>query len=209
MRDLAFAARALRRSPIFTLAAILTIALGVGASTAIFSVANAVLLRPLPYKNPERLVVLYADLRARNDTGMPISGENYTDIKNGSKAAFEDMAAVGLGGRAIVPAADGTPEQVRIAPVTTNFFHVLGATLLIGRDFEESDGIAPAPPPAGAAATAQPAQPPLPNMVILSYEYWQRRFGGDPAIVGSDLPGGGAQRLQHVVGVLAPEFELS
>lgn len=87
MRDLAFAARALRRSPLFTLAAIVTIALGVGASTAIFSVANAVLLRPLPYKDPERLVVVYADLRARNDAGMPISAENYTDIIDGRPSA--------------------------------------------------------------------------------------------------------------------------
>src|SRR5581483_9270536 len=93
-RELAFAARTLRRSPVFALTATLTIALGIGASTAIFSVMNAVLLRPLPYKDPERLVVLYADLRARNNSGMPISAENYADIRNGSTAAFEDMAAV-------------------------------------------------------------------------------------------------------------------
>ncbi|HWF84163.1 MAG TPA: hypothetical protein VG222_04935, partial [Vicinamibacterales bacterium] len=107
LRDLAFAARALRRSPVFAVAAALTIALGIAASTAIFSVANAVLFRPLPYKDPGRLVVLYADLRARNDIGMPISAENYADIRNGSKAAFEDMAAVSTG-RQIIPAPDGT-----------------------------------------------------------------------------------------------------
>src|SRR6185312_6445599 len=139
LRDLAFAARALRRSPVFTIAAALTIALGIAASTAIFSVANAVLLRPLPYKDPDRLVVLYADLRARNDVGMPISSENYTDIRNGSKGAFDDMAAVSTG-RAIIPAADGTPEQVRNGLVTTNFFRVMGAAILLGRDFDEEDG---------------------------------------------------------------------
>ena len=97
LRDLAFAARTLRRSPVFTLTAALTIALGIGASTAIFSVMHAVLLRPLPYKDPARLVVLYGDLRARNNFGMPISAENYADIRNGSTSAFEDMAAVTTG----------------------------------------------------------------------------------------------------------------
>src|SRR5947209_8831408 len=143
LRDLAFAARTLRRSPIFTLSAALTIALGIGASTAIFSVTNAVLLRPLPYKDPDRLVVLYGDLRARNNLGMPISAENYTDIRNGSTAAFEDMAAVNTG-RQVLPREDGTPEQVRIGRVTTNFFRVMGATIVAGRDFEPADG---APPP--------------------------------------------------------------
>ncbi|HEX3702386.1 MAG TPA: ABC transporter permease [Vicinamibacterales bacterium] len=206
LRDLTFAARALRRSPVFALTAALTIALGIGASTAIFSVANAVLLRPLPYKDPQQLVVLYADLRARNDTGMPISSENYTDLRNGSKGAFEDMAAVTTG-RQIVPAADGTPEQIRVGGVTTNFFRVMGARILLGRDFDEADGTpAPAPPP-GATAPGAAQPPPLPTMAILSYEFWQRRFGGDPAIVGKDLPGAGP-RLQRVVGILAPGFEL-
>src|SRR5881392_842942 len=108
LRDLMFAARTLRRSPLFALTAALTIALGIGATTAIFSVTNAVLLRPLPYKDPDRLVVLYADLRARNNLGMPISAENYTDLRNGTKDAFEDIAAVNTG-RQIVPGADGTP----------------------------------------------------------------------------------------------------
>src|SRR6266545_4261314 len=96
-RDLTFALRTLRRSPVFTLTAVLTIALGIGASTAIFSVTNAVLLRPLPYKDPERLVVVYSDLRTRNSLAMPISNENYSDLRNGSKGSFEDMGAVTTG----------------------------------------------------------------------------------------------------------------
>jgi predicted permease len=203
-RDLAFAVRSLRRSPVFTLTAALTIALGIGAGTAIFSVANAVLLRPLPYRDPRQLVVLYADLRARNNPGMPVSAENYADLRNGTKGAFEDMAAVNTG-RQTVPGVDGTPEQVRFGRVTTNFFHLMGATILLGRDFDDADGTAPPLAPV-AGAPAQP--PPLPTITILSYEYWQRRFGGDPSIVGQDLPGGGP-RLQHVVGVLAPGFQLS
>jgi hypothetical protein len=101
LRDLAFAARALRRSPVFTLTAALTIALGIGASTAIFSVANAVLLRPLPDKNPQQLVVLYADLRARDNPGMPLSAENHADVRNGTKGAFTEdalrLSAAGIG----------------------------------------------------------------------------------------------------------------
>src|SRR5206468_3340297 len=205
LRDLAFAARALRRSPVSTLASVLMIALGIGASTAIFSVANAVLLHPLPYRNPERLVVLYADLRARNNTGMPISAENYADIRNGTRDVFEDMAAVSTG-RQIIPGADGTPEQVRVASVTTNFFRVIGTRILLGRDFDDADGTPP--PPAPPQPAGGPAPPPaLPTMTLLSYEYWQRRFGGDPAIVGADLPGGGP-RLQRVVGVLRPDVQL-
>ena len=205
LRDLTFAARALRRSPVFAAAAALTIGLGIAASTAIFSVASAVLLRPLPYRHSDRLVVLYADLRARNDVGMPISGENYTDIRNGTTAAFDDMAAVSTG-RQIVPAADGTPEQVRSGLVTTNFFRVMGAAILLGRDFDEEDGTPP-PAPAPVAGT-QAAPPSVPTMAILSYEYWQRRFGGDAGILGKDLPGNGPRPPQRIVGVLAPGFQL-
>ena len=112
LHDLSFAVRTLRRSPVFTLAAVLTIALGIGASTAIFSVTNAVLLRPLPYTDPDRLVVMYMDLRARHTFGMPLSNENYADIRNGSTGVFEDMAAVRTV-RQVLPGADGTPEEIR------------------------------------------------------------------------------------------------
>ena len=209
LRDLMFAARTLRRSPVFALTAALTIALGIGATTAIFSVTNAVLLRPLPYKDPDRLVVLYGDLRARNNYGMPISAENYADIRSGSGAGFDDMAAV-FTARQVLPRADGTPEQVRFAGVTTNFFRLMGASIVVGRDFAESDGTPPPPAPAGAppADAAAPA-PRVPTMVILSYEYWQRRFGGDPSVVGTDLPSGpGNPQLRRIVGILAPRFQL-
>src|SRR5918999_3401500 len=140
LRDLSFAWRTLRRSPVFTIAAVATIALGIGAATAMFSVANAVLLRPLPYDDPDRLVVMYMDLRNRNNLGMPLSNENFIDIRDGSKGSFEDIAAFRTG-RHVLPGADGTPEQIRLAIVTTNFFRLLGHRVALGRDFQETDGI--------------------------------------------------------------------
>src|SRR5260370_18730386 len=92
LRELAFAGRTLRKSPIFALTAALTIALGVGASTAIFSVTNAVLLRPLPYKDPNRLVIAASDMRNRNVRDFPFSNEDFIDFRAGTKDAFLDLA---------------------------------------------------------------------------------------------------------------------
>jgi predicted permease len=200
-RDLTFAARTLRRSPVFTVTAVLTVALGIGASTAMFSVANAVLLRSLPYNDPDRLVIAYADLRARASYGMPFSNENFIDIRNGTEGVFEGLAAVNTN-RQVLPGSNGTPEQVSYARVTTNFFRVMGARIALGRDFEDADG-QPQSPASGAADAA--AVPSLPSMVILSYEFWQRRYGGDTAVLGKPLSGA---RGQLVIGILAPRFEL-
>ncbi len=206
LRDLALATRTLSRSPVFTLAAALTIALGVGATTAIFTVAHAVLLRPLPYKDPERLVVLYADLRARDNLSMPFSNENFIDTRNGTRGAFEDLGAV-LTVRQVLPASDGTPEQVRVGIVTTNLLRLMGAQVPFGRDFVDDDGL-PQPQQAEPGAAPPAAQPPrLPQMAILSYEYWQRRYGGRADVIGRPIATGGPLGLQ-VVGVVAPGFEL-
>jgi predicted permease len=203
LRDLAFASRTLRRSPVFTLTAALTIALGVGASTAIFSVTNAVLLRPLPYKDPSRLVVIYGDLRARNSLAMGMSNETFTDIREGTKDVFEDVTSV-FTVRQVLPGVDGTPEQVRVGIINTNFFSVMGGRIVAGRDFQPADG-EPQPQP----ANPQDAQalPPVPAMVMLSHEYWQRRHGGNADILGRNLPAQGPVASQ-VVGVVAPGFEL-
>jgi predicted permease len=205
LRDLAFAGRTLRKSPIFTLTAVLTIALGVGASTAIFSVTNAVLLRPLPYKDPDRLVIASSDMRTRNVRDFPFSNEDFIDFRDGTRDAFQDFAGV-FTFRNVLPTDDGTPEQVRTAVVTTNFFRLLGAKIALGRDFSDSDGLPQvAPPPPGAAPGTAP--PPLPVMVILSYEYFQRRYGLNPAILGHTMPANGPFS-QLVVGVLEPGFQL-
>jgi putative ABC transport system permease protein len=206
VQDLTFAFRTLRRSPVFTIAAALTIALGIGASTAIFSVVNAVLLRPLPYKDPERLAVMYMDLRARNSLAMPLSNENFIDIRDGSKGSFEDMAAFRTG-RQVIPGKDGTPEQVRLAFATVNLFRMMGGGIALGRDFNEEDGRPqPAPPvPQAGGAPATQGPPPLPVVAIISHEYWQRRYGSDPKAIGERIPGG---PRPEIVGVLAPGFEI-
>src|SRR6185295_1538231 len=185
--------------------------LAIGASTAIFSVTNGVLLRKLPYKDPERLVLACNDLQKRNVKDFPLSNVDFLDLRNGAKNNFEDFAAVQTG-RLTLPGLDGTPERVRFGVVSTNFFQMMGASISLGRDFQESDGTPqPAPPaaPAGNAAPAANAQPQLPTMAILSNEYFQQRFGGDRSIVGKPLPVSAAFGPPPiVVGVLAPGFEL-
>ena len=203
--DLRVSTRILRKSPVFTLTAVLTIALGVGASTAIFSVTNAVLLRPLPYKDPDRLVVGGLDLRQRHVNNLPFSNADFIDLREGTHAVFDDLAGV-FTGQALVSREDGTPEQIRWAVVTTNFFSLIGAHTVAGRDFNPSDGTPqpPAPPP-GTAPEAAPAR--LPAMAILSHEYFQKRYGGNADILGHTMPTTGGAGLL-IVGVLAPGVHL-
>ncbi|MHB8503082.1 MAG: ABC transporter permease, partial [Candidatus Acidiferrales bacterium] len=120
-RDLVFAGRALRKSPIFTLTAALTIALGVGASTAIFSVANAVLLRPLPYQNPDQLVIIPTDMRSRGVKDFPFSNANFIDLREATKDEFQGLAGV-FTEPVTLTGDDGMPELVHLGVVTTNYF---------------------------------------------------------------------------------------
>ena len=205
-KDLLYTARTLRKAPGFTVAAAVTIALGIGASTAIFGVANTVLLRPLPYKAPDRLVLACNDLRRRSVKDFPFSNADFLDLRHGAKSAFEDFGAVNTG-RGPLPQADGTPEQVRFGVVSANFLRLMGARVVIGRDFQDSDGLPqPAVPQAGAVP-GEPAPQQLPVFAILSYGYFQRRFGGNTSVLGQMLhvPGG---QPPIVAGVLAPGFEL-
>lgn len=143
-RDLAVAARVLRKSPVFALTAALTIALGVGASTAIFSVTNAVLLRPLPYHDPDRLVVACTDMRKRNVRDFPFSNANFIDLREGTKSAFEDIAGV-FTFPLTLQREDGTAEQTNASVVTINTFRLLGGGMAYGRDFSDDDAV-PNPP---------------------------------------------------------------
>ena len=210
LTDFSYAFRTLRKSPVFTITVVVTIALAIGASTAIFSVTNGVLLRQLPYKDPERLVLARGDLQKRNVKDFPLSNVDFLDLRNGAKNSFEDFAAVNTF-RFTLPGLDGTPERVRAAAVSTNFFQMMGGSIIAGRDFQDTDGTPQAPPPAAPAgnAPAANAPPPLPTYVILSNEYFQQRFGGDRSIVGKTLPVAAAFGPPPIiVGVLAPGFEL-
>src|SRR5712664_2550081 len=205
LNDLRYAIRMLLKNPGFTAVAVLTLALGIGANTAIFSVTNAVLLRPLPYKDPGQLVIVASDMRNRNVRDFPFSNEDFIDLREGTKDAFQGLAGV-FTFRNVLPREDGTPEQVRSAVVTTNFFRLVGAKIALGRDFTDADGMPQAaPPPPGAQPGT--AAPRLPIMAILSYEYFQRRYGLNPAILGHAMLTNG-QFSQQVVGVLAPRFQL-
>ena len=225
LSDFSYAFRTLRKNPVFTITVVVTIALAIGASTAIFSVTNGVLLRQLPYKEPERLVLARGDLQKRNVKDFPLSNADFLDLRNGAKNNFEDFAAVNTF-RFTLPGLDGTPERIRAAAVSTNFFQMMGGSIIAGRDFHDSDGTPqPVPPaaPAGNApannaaapagnrptAPAPAAPPPLPNMVILSNEYFQQRFGGDRSVIGKTLPVAAAFGPPPIiVGVVAPGFEL-
>jgi predicted permease len=211
LNDLLYAFRTLSKSPTFTITVVVTIALAIGASTAIFSVTNGVLLRQLPYKDPERLVLARGDLQKRNVKDFPLSNADFLDLRNGAKNNFEDFAAVNTF-RFTLPGLDGTPERIRAAAVSTNFFEMMGGRIVAGRDFLDSDGAAQPPPPAvpaGNAPANNAGPPPLPNMVILSNEYFQKRFGGDASIIGRPLPvAAAAGPPPIIVGVLAPGFEL-
>ena len=199
-RDLAFAARTLRKSPSFTVTAVLTIALGIGATTAIFSVVNAVLLRPLPYHDTDRLVYIQGDLTARNLNDFPMAPGDFPDLRE-QGTMFETVA--GLSTFRFTFGDDaGAPERVRFAQVTPNVFPLLGARAVVGRGFIEADAV-PAPPP---DSTIVPPPPPPPGKAVLAYAFWQRRFGGDPQVLGKIVNIGFG--TAEIVGVLEPEFEL-
>ena len=196
------AMRVLWRNPLFTLTAVITIALGIGASTAIFSVTQAVLLQPLPYKDADRLVFAGMELRQRHVRDMPFSNADYIDMRDGTKNAFEDYAGVTTF-RQVIVHDDGTPEEVKMATTTTNFFRMLGAKIVVGRDFEDQDG---APQP--AAVPGGPPPPQKPVMAVLSYEYFRRRYGANRSSLGRTIGAVAGGPSPIVVGVLAPNFRL-
>jgi len=205
LKDLTFAGRMLRKSPIFALTAALTIALGVGASTAIFSVTNAVLLRPLPYKDPNQLVIIPSDMRNRGVKDFPFSNANFIDLREATKNEFQGLAGV-FTFPLTLTGEDGMPEQVHAGVVTTNYFQLVGAKIAFGRDFSDEDGQPQPPPPAPGTQSATPPQR-LPIMAIISYEYFQRRFGSNPAALGQSL-NKGKPFSPRIVGVLAPHFQI-
>ncbi len=202
--DIVYAFRTLRKKPAFAATAIATLALGIGSTAAIFSVVNAVLLQPLPYREPQRLVHVWHDLRNRNVTRFPWAPADFHDFRTQS-TVFSEVAALTTGRIVVVNEnGQGDAEQVRTGTATPNLFRMLGARMAHGTDFTDADGI-PLPPPVAGAPAPQAAPQPPPK-VILSDEFWQRRFGGDPSVVGTTATVG--ELRLDVVGVLEPGFEI-
>ncbi|HEV7890855.1 MAG TPA: ABC transporter permease [Pyrinomonadaceae bacterium] len=183
LQDLRYAFRMLRRSPGFTATAVLTLALGIGANTAVFSVINGVLLRPLPYAEPDRLAMLWTDDPRHGLHEEGTSYPNFEDWKSQSRA-FADMSAAADYTVSLTGA--GEPERVRAAAVSANLFALLGRQPILGRDFD-----------AGDVERRE-------RVVVLSYGLWQRRFGGAPDVTGKtvEIDGKSAQ----IVGVMPRDF---
>jgi putative ABC transport system permease protein len=207
-RDVGFAIRTLIKSPVFSLTALVTIALGIGATTAIFSVINSVLLQPLPYDNRDRIAFITGDLAARNVKDFPMAPADFADLRTMVKS-FDEVAGLNTFQQ---PMFDdrGEARMLRMAAVTPNIFRTLGMRVALGRDFVEEDGAPIGPPPGQGGPGVAPQGPPPPRpptTVILSHEFWQQQFGGDVNIVNKTFTIGNNQTAQ-VVGVLAPGAEL-
>jgi putative ABC transport system permease protein len=182
--DVHFATRMLRSSPGFTAVAVLTLALGIGANTAIFSVVNAVLLRPLPYPNAKRLAMIWSTWG--NETRGPASGPELIELRNRSRA-FEEIAGIWVTSGTITGTVE--PEQVRLALTTANFLPLLAEKPQLGRFF------APGEDRGGAAP-----------LLILTDGLWRRQFGANPGIVGQTARLNGSSFT--IVGVLPRNFKL-
>ena len=207
-RDIAFAIRTLIKSPVFSLTALVTIALGIGATTAIFSVINTVLLQPLPYDNRDRLAFVTGDMTARNVFDFPMAPADFADLRTTVKS-FDEIAGLTTFQQSMFDDR-GEGRMLRMAGVTPNIFRTLGMRVSLGRDFVAEDGAPIGPPPGqgGPGAAPQgPPPPPPPATVILSHEFWQQHFGGDVNMVGRSFQLGNNQRAE-VVGILEPGAEL-
>ncbi len=197
-QDLRYAARTLRKNPRFTVTAVATLALGIGANTAIFSVVDAVMFRPLPYEQPDRLVLLWNRSANTGALRMPISAPDVADFRE-QAALFEGFAFTDRIHEAALTG-DGNPEHITLANVTANLFSLLGVQPVAGRGFLPNEGFVPPEVRNDSSVSISP------NAVILSYGLWQRKFGGSADVIGRVIEING--QATRVVGVLPAEFEL-
>ena len=186
-QDLRYAVRTLKHSPGYTLVALLTLALGIGANTAIFSMIRGVLLRPLPYREGERLVFLEQPASLAGVQDARFSVPELADYRSQSRSLegiveYHSMPFILLG--------DGEPSRVQTGVVSANFFDVLGVTPHLGRAFREGEDQAGANP-----------------VLMLSYGYWMNQLGGDPAVIGRTFEMN--DRIHTVIGVLPPRAAVS
>ena len=183
MQDLKYALRMLAKNPVFSAVAIVTLALGIGANAAIYTVVEAVLLEPLPFEDPHELALLYTRNDELNQSKYMVSPMDFDDWRN-QNSTFESMAGF-WPTTGTVTEAQGDPTRVNIVYTTEDYFEVMGASALRGRTFTEDDG------------------PGSVQVIILSHGFWERRFGADPDLVGQSIILDGAPK--EVVGVLRPE----
>ena len=186
MQDIRYAFRSLRKQPVFTLVAVLTLTLGIGGNTAIFSLLYQLLLRPLPYPDADRLVFVWSAYPSINLPQASVSIPDYIDRKT-QAPAVEDATL--FTGASVALAEGGQAEQVRALAVTPSFFTTLRRQPFLGRGFNDDE-----------------AKPEADNYAILTYALWNSRFAADPAIVGRDIRMNG--EAYRVVGVLPADFEL-
>jgi putative ABC transport system permease protein len=186
LQDLRYGARTLWKNPGFTLIAVVTLSLGVGANTAIFTVVNAALLRGLPYRAPERLAHLFEATPQKTYAQREFSYPDYQDYQRSQ--AFEGLAAYAGGGGILT--GRGEPQRIFAPAASANFFSVLGVEPLIGRTFREGED-----------------KPGAERVTVLTYGMWRRMFGGDPGVVGQTLTISNNQYT--VVGVLPPSFQFA
>ncbi|MGE5204780.1 MAG: ADOP family duplicated permease [Chlamydiota bacterium] len=165
-QDVRYALRTLRKSPGFTIVAVLTLALGIGANASLFSVVNTVLLRPLPFKNPSRLMMLYEGLPQIGSPKIPFSTPDFTMVRRGQKS-FESVGAVQ--DKEFELSGHGEPDRIIGARVSASIFPMLGIAPALGRVFTPEEDA------------------PGRNVAVLSYGLWQRRYGGRPDIVGQTI----------------------
>jgi predicted permease len=184
-QDAAYVVRAFRRQPGFTAAVLMTLALGIGANTAMFSVVEAVLLRPAPYPEPDRIVIFGYTFQG---VWVPWSSEAKFNVWQQRTDTLQDVSAIRFLQMNLM--GDVDPEQVPAAQVNASFFRLYGATTINGRTF-----------------TIDEDRPNGGHVVVLSYRFWQRRFGGDPGIVGRRIMLDDA--VSVVVGILAPSFDVA
>ncbi len=184
LKDARYGLRNLRRNPVFAAVAVLSLALGIGANTAIFSVVNAVLLKPLPYRDPAKLVMIWDTHPAHGSLHNVISPADFVEWQR-RNTVFEGMAAMNLALSNL--SGMENPEEIRGQFVTASFFPLLGVQPAIGRLYTAEE--------AGAGA----------KVVVLSHRLWQRRFAGDPAVLGRSLELD--RELFTIIGVMPRDFE--
>src|SRR5262245_12817709 len=192
LQDIRYALRGLRRQPAFSMVAIATLAIGIGAGTAVFTFVRAVLLRPLPYRQPTPLVRLFETNPLRNWTRNIAAPANYADWRARNKvftdiAAYEQFNATGSGANELFLTGFGEPQGLKAMGVSGNLFAVLGAAPLMGRTFTDEETFE------GKS-----------RVVVLSYGLWQTAFGGDPGILGKAITLSG--RSYDVVGIMPRSF---